>query len=70
MMKGEQLMLRAKRLVRPEDETVVESQPLPDTVHDPRLEETLRRLTAPPAVPPPRRSAARPWTDRAVFGLD
>jgi hypothetical protein len=62
-------MLRARRTPPPEDPVVSESQLVPEAVHDPQLEGTLRRLAAPPPAPaaPP---APRPREDRAVYGLD
>jgi hypothetical protein len=59
-------MHRATPSVHEDDETVVDVPPAREVVHDFRLEETLRRLTAPPAPAP----APRPTEDRAVYGLD
>jgi hypothetical protein len=63
-------MLRAMRTAPPpEDPVVLEGQLIPEAVHDPLLEDTVRRLAAPPPAPaaPP---APRPREDRAVYGLD
>jgi hypothetical protein len=63
-------MLRARPVVRTEDDTVVKLLPRPDAVHDPQLEETLRRLSTPPPAPPTPHPLPRPAPDRAVYGLD
>lgn len=62
------MLLSPLRVVRSEDDVFGEPAPVPEVVHDAPLEETLRRLMAPP--PPPVRSAPRPTTDRATYGLD